>query len=429
MQRVVIKRNPIFEPLWASDKRYVVMLGSAGSGKSVDTAQFYITRVLSQKGRNLLCIRKVAQSNAVSTFNELKKAIYKMGLASVFTFKLNPLQIDCSNGNQILFGGVNDDGQREKLKSITPSNGSLTDVWIEEATEITQADFEIIDDRLRGLLPVGLFYQIRLSFNPVSSSHWIKKVFFDRVDSNVITSKSTYKDNMFCDEAYYQRMERRKEVDPDGYRIYGLGEWGETSGLIFSNYVVEEFSKKENFFDYRRYGQDFGFNHANAILDIGFKDDEVYICREIYEREKTTEDIIKQAQGLDKSIVMWCDCAEPDRIISWQRAGYNAVGVYKYSGSVNASIDWLKQRKIHIHPDCVGAISEISQWRWKKDKDGNYTDVPVPFGDDAMAALRYGVCEFIARDALPPEKLEKPIYNFNVERPKPTVGCEKVVVF
>ncbi|MEG2082425.1 MAG: PBSX family phage terminase large subunit, partial [Oscillospiraceae bacterium] len=54
MQRVVIKRNPIFEPLWESDKRYVVMLGSAGSGKSVDTAQFYITRILAQAGRNLL---------------------------------------------------------------------------------------------------------------------------------------------------------------------------------------------------------------------------------------------------------------------------------------------------------------------------------------------------------------------------------------
>lgn len=50
---------------------------------------------------------------------------------------------------------MNDDKQREKLKSITFKRGKLTDVWIEEATELTQADFEIIDDRLRGKLPDG----------------------------------------------------------------------------------------------------------------------------------------------------------------------------------------------------------------------------------------------------------------------------------
>ena len=56
---------------------------------------------------------------------------------------------------------MNDDKQREKLKSITFQRGKLTDVWCEEATELTQADLEIIDDRLRGELPEGQFYQIR----------------------------------------------------------------------------------------------------------------------------------------------------------------------------------------------------------------------------------------------------------------------------
>lgn len=402
------------------------MLGSAGSGKSVDTAQFYVARLMSEPGRNLLCIRKVAQSNSVSTFNELKKAIFRMGVQSVFTFKTIPLQIECKNGNQILFGGVNDDGQREKLKSITPEKGNLTDVWIEEATEITQADFEIIDDRLRGILPSGLFYQIRMTFNPVSAQNWIKKAFFDRQDSNVLTHKSTYLDNKFCDPAYYDRMERRKEVDPEGYRIYGLGEWGETSGLIFNNYIIEPFDKDINRFDYQRYGQDFGFNHANALLDVRFKDDEVYVCNEIYEREKTTDDVITMAQAWDKTITMYCDSAEPDRIVMWQRAGFTAAAVYKYPGSVNGGIDWLKQRKIHIHPDCVGTISEIGQWRWKKDKDGNNTDVPVPFNDDAMAALRYACCEFIQNDAKLPQQEPAPHYNFSFEKPQPEIDHERI---
>ena len=75
-----------------------------------------------------------------------------------WNIKQSPLSLTFRpNGNQIIFRGVNDEKQREKLKSITFQRGKLTDVWIEEATEITQADFEIIDDRLRGELPPGLF--------------------------------------------------------------------------------------------------------------------------------------------------------------------------------------------------------------------------------------------------------------------------------
>lgn len=415
---VKVSRNKVFVPLWNAKQRYIVMGGSAGSGKSVDTAQFYIIRILSCVGRNLLCVRKVAASNGVSTYNELKKAIYRLGLEKAFTFKISPLEIDCINGNQIIFGGVNDEGQREKLKSITAKNGNITDVWIEEATEITQDDFEIIDDRLRGKLPDGLFYQIRLTFNPINSGHWIKKVFYDRKDKNVLTHKSTYKDNAFCDKAYYERMERRKVTDPDGYKVYGLGEWGETSGLIFSNYIVEDFNKDDSMFDFITYGQDFGFNHANALLDVALKDGEVYIRNEIYEREKTTDEIIKIAEKWNRLPVMYCDAAEPDRIVMWQRAGFNAVGVKKYPGSISSSIDWLKQRKIHIHTSCKGTIDEISSWKWRKDRDGNYTDMPTPIKDDAMSALRYSVSEFVENDRLTKEEIKKPIYNFSFEKPQ-----------
>ncbi len=218
-------------------------------------------------------------------------------------------------------------------------------------------------------------------------------MFFDRKDDNVLTHQSTYLDNRFCDEAYHTRMLRRKEVDPEGYRIYGLGEWGETGGLIFSNYIVEDFDTPRERFDAMAIGQDFGYNHADAILTLGFKDGDIYICNEIYVHEKDTEEIIQAANGkLHKDLIMWCDSAEPDRIKMWQRAGYRARAVVKNPNSVQSQIDWLKGRKIHIHPSCVNTIREIQQWRWQLDeKSTEYTDEPVNIFDDAMAALRYGV--------------------------------------
>ena len=394
-----VQMNPCFKEVDRSAKRYIALRGSAGSGKSVDTAQNYILRLMQDKGRNLVAMRKSDITNRDSTFAELTGALYRMfGDKTDLYWKINksPLQITFKpNGNQIIFRGMNDDKQREKLKSITFPKGKLTDVWLEEATEFTQSDLEIIDDRLRGELPDGLFYQIRLTFNPVSKTHWIKKVFFDFADENVLTHHSTYQMNRFIDEAYRQRMERRRLVDPDGYRIYGLGEWGEVGGLILSNYIIEEFDTSPERFDYMVNAQDFGFNHANCIGEVGFKDGELYLCQELYVFEKDTEEIIRLAEGkFRKSITMYCDSAEPDRIRMWKKAGYRALPVKKEPNSVRAQIDHLKQHRIHIHPSCVNTIKEIQQWKWKKDEKTNtYTDEPVNFFDDAMAMLRYSIEE------------------------------------
>ena len=376
------------------------MKGSAGSGKSVDTAQNYILRLMADKGRNLVCIRKSDITNRDSTFAELTGAIYRMfgdKADRYWQINMSPLKLTCkANGNQIIFRGMNDDKQREKLKSITFQKGKLTDVWCEEATELTQADVEIIDDRLRGELPPGQFYQIRLTFNPVNKNHWIKKVFFDIPDENVMTHHSTYLGNRFIDEAYKARMERRKIVDPEGYQIYGLGEWGEIGGLILHNWEIKDISQNFNDYDDIAIGQDFGFNHANAILLLGIKDDNIYILDEIYEHEKDTSEIIQKAieKGIPAKKQMWCDSAEPDRIKEWTKAGFRARGVDKggSKGSVNAQIDWMKQRYIYVHPHCTNTIKEMQQWKWKKDdKTGEYLDEPVPVMDDAMAALRYGI--------------------------------------
>jgi len=393
-----INMNACFEEVDDSKKRYIVMKGSAGSGKSVDTAMNYILRMMQDKGRNLVCIRKSDITNRDSTYAELTGAVYRMFGAQAdkyWDIKQSPLQLTCkANGNKIIFRGVNDEKQREKLKSITFQKGKLTDVWIEEATEITQADFEIIDDRLRGELPPGQFYQIRLTFNPVNKNHWIKKVFFDIPDENVLTHHSTYLTNRFIDDAYRARMERRKVVDPEGYQIYGLGEWGEIGGLILHNWEVKEISQNPADYDDFAIGQDFGFNHANAILPVGWKDGDLYITKEIYEFEKDTSELIALAEQMEipKNREMWCDSAEPDRIKMWKKAGFRAKGVDKggSAGSVKAQIDWLKQRKIYVHPSCTNTIKELQQWKWKKDeKTGEYYDEPVSFQDDAMAALRY----------------------------------------
>lgn len=402
-QVISVPFNRIFREVNGSRHRYRVLKGSAGSGKSFNLAQDYIIKLSDPafKGANLLVARKVDDSNKYSTFAELCGAVYRIfGSLHDRYWKItrNPLGLQSLvTGNQIIFRGMADERQRERVKSITFPGGKLTWIWCEEATELEEDFIEILDDRLRGELPnTNLYYQMTFSFNPVSSSHWIKRRFFDTASEDVITNHSTYLDNRFCDAAYHRRMMDRKERDPDGYQVYGLGEWGELGGLIFTNYEVHDFETDEEYFDAMAIGQDFGYNHANAILVLGIKDGEIYVCSEIYLHEHDAEQIIEIAKkrGLPDHLKMWCDSAEPGTIKTWRRVGgyRRAEAVEKEKGCVRAQIDWLKARKIHIHPSCLNTVKEIQSWKWTKNKQtGMYEDEPVSVFDDAMAALRYGI--------------------------------------
>ena len=178
------------------------------------------------KGANLLVVRKIDESNRDSTYAELLAAIYKIcgSLATtLWNIKQSPLELICkSTGNKIIFRGMKDDSQKEKVKSISFPVGKLCWIWLEESSELQETDIDILDDRLRGELPPNLYYQITFSFNPVSITHWLKAKYFDTPNPNVFTHHSTYLTNRFIDEAYHTRMKLREIQDPNGYRVYGL---------------------------------------------------------------------------------------------------------------------------------------------------------------------------------------------------------------
>jgi len=387
--------NKAFKEANGSRHRYRVMLGSAGSGKSVNVAQDLIIKLSSPEyaGCSLLCVRGVEVSHLHSTFSELNGAIDRLGLKEVWESRLQPLSLRNKNtGNSIIFRGCNDQRAIERLKSVTVPSGKIAWVWIEEATELRDSDFNIIDDRLRGQLPDGHYYQITLTFNPVNSSHWIKAQLWDYQSDDIFCHKSTYLDNKFIDDEFKTRLERRRELDPDGYRIYGLGEWGEVGGIIFPNVKYGDYSDMD--FEQYTMGTDFGFNHAHATLLIGWKDGNPYILKEVVVTGKTTGEIIELCNHaeLPKNILMCCDSAEPDSIKEFKQAGYKAFPARKEKNSVQNQISWLKNRWIYVDGRCTHFQKEVQGYKWRKDPtSGEYTDQPVMINDDAIAALRYGI--------------------------------------
>lgn len=378
--------NEVFLPYLENDKRYEVIYGGAGSGKSWFVAQKKVYQHLNDKGRKTLVIRKVGNTLRHSVFSQIKQTISEWGVGDLFDVPKGKTNFDIygPNGNQFIFSGLDD---VEKLKSIV----GITDIWIEEASEISDDDFTQLDLRLRG--KAAFPKQITLTFNPISALSWLKKRFFDVSDKEKISIlKTTYLDNKFIDDEYREMIESLKDIDPVMYKIYGLGDWGVLGNLILTNWEVKDVSQKPRDYDQVLQGMDFGYNHPSAFLRIGLKDGELNIFQEVYERKLTNQDFIDLVKPLvTPNDLIIADNAEPDRIEEFNRNNLNVVGAKKGPDSVRAGIEWLRRHKINIHPSCINAIKEIQGWKYKEDKDGNVLDEPVPFKDDAMAALRYAV--------------------------------------
>ncbi len=220
--------NKGFLPYLNNDKRYLILYGGAGSGKSYFIVERYLYKLLNSKKFNLLVVRKTGKSNRDSTFALFKQVISKWKLSKYFKINESDLRIKCLlNKHEIVFAGLDD---VEKLKSITFSEGELTDIWIEEASEILESDFNQLDVRLRGK---GSKKQIVISFNPIDINHWLKHRFFDNKSNNIEIYHSTYKDNDFLDEDYKQLLESYKDTDEYYYNVYCLGMWGVLGKTVF----------------------------------------------------------------------------------------------------------------------------------------------------------------------------------------------------
>ena len=430
-RELLVPANAVFAPVHRSRCRYVVLRGSAGSGKSADTAQSYILRLLAEPGRNLLCVRKIDDANRSSTFSELVSAITRIGVSRYFDTTHSPLSITCrKNGNTVLFRGLLDERQREKLKSITFPHGKLTDIWIEEATELEEADLDMLDDRLRGELPEGLFYQIKLTFNPVSINHWLKRRFFDTRDPSVFTHQSTYLDNRFLDPDFHARMERRRVQDPDGYRVYGLGEWGLSGGQYFSEWrdalhVVEPFPIPDG---WRRYVSfDYGLDMLAAYLIAVDPAGRAYAVRELYRSYLIISDA---AHALRERLLdggVYQIFAPPDLWNRRQDTGLSAAELFaqygvpltradndRVSGWLNLR-EWLKPVRdefgretpsLRIFSNCENLIRTLPALRRDAKNPSDVSDTPHEL-THAPDALRYFLAGRPCPAALPAPEAER----------------------
>ena len=378
-------------------KRYRVVKGSRGSKKSTTTAQDIILKMTMYPLANTLVVRKTFNSHKDSTWTQLKWAAKNLGLEDDWNFSKSPLEATRkSTGQKILFRGLDDP---MSITSITVEHGYLCWAWFEEAFQVmNEDDFNKVDMSIRGQLPDGYYKQITITFNPWSEKHWLKKRFFDTKDPNILALTTTYECNEWLgpdDRALFEQM---KVNNPRRYNIEGLGNWGIAEGLVYENFIEQEF----DYMDISKragaktvFGLDFGYTNdptafIAAIVDQENK--ELYIFDEHYQKAMTNEDIANMIKykGYSKETIT-ADSAEPKSIDDIRSKGiYRIKAAKKGKDSILNGIQNIQNYKIIIHPKCENFLIEINNYVWSN-KNGIVINKPIDDFSHLMDALRYAM--------------------------------------
>lgn len=380
---------------WRSKQRYRVVKGSRASKKSTTIALWIIVNMMKYPEANTIVFRKAYASMQNSCYKQLKWAVNRLGVEQFWEFKLNPLEaIYKPTGQRIYFRGLDDP---LKVTSVTVDVGVLCWAWFEEAYEITnEADFDIIDESIRGVMPEGLFKSIIVSFNPWNEKHWLKRRFFDVEDPEILAITTNYKCNEWLDEADLKVFENMRKNNPRRYQVAGLGNWGISEGVIYDNWREEYFTKNDLAGLQLRFGLDFGYtNDPTALVcaAVDMKNMRIYIYDEYYETGMSNREIatMLNRKGLSKDLIV-CDSAEPKSVDELRALGVRrATPALKGKDSVNAGIQFIQNFEIIVHPRCPNFITEISNYCWDKDKFGHTINKPIDDFNHLQDALRYAL--------------------------------------
>jgi phage terminase large subunit len=389
--------NDIFRPyLEGNNTRTQIFYGGAGSGKSVFIAQRAVLDVL-KGGRNYLICRAVGRYLKKSVWTQVRNVIVGLGIVDMFTFHHVAGVIECNhNGYQLIFTGLDDP---EKLKSIVPAKGAITDIWIEEATETNHPTVRNLYKRQRGGDP-NIPKRVTLSFNPILQTSWIFTEYFSKIgwaedqtvyaDDDLTILKTWYIHNRFLTPDDIKDLE--SETDEYFYQVYTLGNWGILGNVIFKNWTIQDLSDMHDQFTYRKNGLDFGFSADPAAVTVSHYDRKkktIYIFDEFYERGLTNDLLADEVKALVGNEPITCDSAEPKSIAELRQHGVYAQPADKGKDSVVHGIQWLQQQNIVVDKNCINTINEFRQYKWKEDKDDNAIRQPVDKGNHIIDGLRY----------------------------------------
>lgn len=368
--------TPVFERNFYSKKRIVINRGGTRSSKTYSLAQLFIVELFTGENKILSVVRKSFPALRATAMRDVLEILHKNRLYGLVQHHRTEHII--KYGSNILEFFSLDDEQKVRGRK-------RTHLWLNEANECNYEEWQQLIFRTAE--------RAFLDFNPDDVNCWINTELEQsraQQKGDVEVVVSSYRDNTFLDAGTVREIEYLQQSDPEYWKIFGLGEYGRISGLVFDGFTVVNAVPQGA--KHIGYGLDFGFsNDPTALVSVHMAEGKLFVDELLYETGLTNADIAAHLHTLSihRHNVLVADSAEPKSIEELYRAGFNIKPAKKGADSINLSIDMLRRYPLCVVSTATNLLKELRSYKWQTDKNGIAINKPVDYNNHAIDALRY----------------------------------------
>jgi len=410
-----------YKALYTSNKRYFLLTGGRGSGKTF-VIQDFLIRLLEQVGQGILYTRYTMVSVDQTIIPLFKSHIESISDLENYDITKNLIR-NKNTGSFILFSGIkaSSGDQTGRLKSLP----NITTWVIEEGEDFNnEKAFIDIDDSIR---VKDIQNRIIWIQNPTTRQHLIFKKFFSDIDKETNTSEyrnieeagtyvneegnnkkftyqhcihedvehihSTYYDNVKnLNQKKVKEWEKTKKDNPVYWNNKYGGAWLEKQeGVIFNNWEQGEFDESLPFI----FGQDYGFDDPTTLVKVAIdkKKKLLYLHECFYLSNLDEGKIFELNHKICGQKLIIGDSASKQLINSLNgkrgpdKRGINLQGVIKKPGSVLSGIIKLQEYTLIVTKSSVNLKNEFNNYVWLDKK----SDTPIDDWNHLIDPIRYAL--------------------------------------
>lgn len=362
-----IQTTRVFLDLVNTDKRICVFQGSSRASKTYNILIYWILKLLQEENKVLSLVRKTLPSLKGSILRDLKEILLNLNLYEDKNWHSVDGYYQLGT-NIIEWFSVDDE---------TKLRGRKRDyLFINEATEISEEEYIQLVLRTSDRIVIDL--------NPSLWNSWIYDL---EGQDDVFYTIVTYKSNPFLGDAQIKEIEKLKDKDPNLWRVFGLGQKGVPTRVVFNHQQpIEQIPEEAKLLGY---GVDFGWSDPNVLVGVYQLGDSLFCDEMLYLRHTTLPDFIYKIKDLGVNLRddFICDSANPQSIEEMRRNGINSKKVEK--STILHGIDLMKRNNLYITNRSQNLFNEFQQYVWKQDKNLKNLDEPIDDFNHGIDAIRY----------------------------------------
>lgn len=365
-------------------KRYLIVDGGTGAGKTYDTMGLiagYCTSfsevIFTVLGKSHKHLERGAIRDFMSNMREMNQWDKKRWneTKSIYTFPNNSI-LEFISADDMDAHGPKRDG-----------------LFVNEANAVKWTVFDQLATRTKDL--------VIIDFNP-TAKFWAHTELLEKIPDKCEHITLTYKDNEALSEQEIANIEEKKpkdgETPSNWWRVYGMGLLGSLEGNVYEGWIpVDDIPEG---FVLKRYGLDFGWNDPTACIAV-YENDNGDICLDemVYKSHLPTPDLVKFLGTFEPALIV-ADSARPEVINDIRESGLRIIGCDKSTKSpdgrinnVAYGISLVKERKVYYTAKSKNLESEFLTYAWRKKKTGEVLDVPEDGNDHTLDAVRYALLD------------------------------------